>query len=451
MRAIRLAMLAVGIAASLVSAARAESAPAWETDLEAARQEAQRTNRLLLVHCWTPSCGPCRAMEQTVFADPNVTHTLSQHYVPVKLNLQDDPQFGRKYGIRTIPTDVVILPDGTMVDRTNSPRTSESYIARFQQVAQVVAARQGQGDPSAAGAVAQNGAQHNPQAAQTPPGGAPQAPNAQPSPNPGQIPQVAVQPQSNLVGDRYKNHPLVNNQFAGRYGNEAQSAPPLVPATGDNPLLDRPAADYRQTNQPGETTPAGNAAPGMGMPFGAGNPAASQGPHPGMRQPGLNPHGSQPAPQPGPRPEPGNPASPQAGAPAASSHPAGLQLPPGVPPLAFDGYCVVSVRDDETWRMGNPAWGVIHRGQTYLFHSQEAQQEFRRRPDYYGLVLNGHDLVHYTETGQSITGSREFGATHKTGGVFLFANEANLQRFQNDPSTYISRLQQLQAAPPQQR
>ena len=267
---------------------------------------------------------------------------------------------------------------------------------------------------------------------------------------------------TSVVGDRYKDHPLVNNQFAGRYGNEAQPAPPMVPPTGNSPLLDRPAQNYR-SDQPDQPTvpqnggnpaaapqpvppqagPAGQPAPqhpGLGI-----GPGEQQRPQPGMPQPGMNLPGVQP-----PSAANKQQAAPQ-GEPAASNNPAGLQLPPGVPPLAFDGYCVVSVRDDEIWRMGNPAWGVIHRGQTYLFHSQQAQEAFRSRPDYYGLVINGHDVVHYAETGQLVPGSREFGATHKSGGVFLFANEANLQQFQNDPTTFISRLQGQQAAAPRQR
>jgi len=368
-------------------------------------------------------------MEQTVFADPNVTHSLTQHYVPVKLNLQDAPQFGRQYGIRTIPTDVVIRPDGTLIDRTNSPRTPEAYIARFQQVALAAAGNQ-QGQPGGAApdAVAQT---------------AEQQPGAnQMAAQPGQ-PQAAGQASpASLVGDRYKDHPLVSNQFADRYGNETQPAPPAVPPTQHNPLLDRPAHDYRQPEQPGPAQQA--AVPSAGM--GAAGPPAQQ---PGMPQQGMMPHGVQPPAATSAPPQTVGGAAPHGPqAPATSSHPAGLQLPPGVPPLAFDGYCVVSVRDDETWRMGNPAWGVIHRGQTYLFHSQKAQEAFRARPDYYGLVLNGHDVVHYAETGQLIPGSREFGATHKSGGIFLFANEANLQRFQNEPATFISRLQALQAAAP---
>ena len=135
MRATQFAGLLLLCVAPISARAAYEGAPAWETNVQTAQEQAGRSNRLVLVHCWTPSCGPCRAMEQTVFADPNVTHSLSQHYVPVKLNLQDDPDFGRKYGIKTIPTDVVIKPNGELVELTNSPRTSETYIAKFTQLA----------------------------------------------------------------------------------------------------------------------------------------------------------------------------------------------------------------------------------------------------------------------------------------------------------------------------
>ncbi len=411
MRATHL-MVSILFGLAPLSAMGFEPSPSWETNLKAAQEQASRTNRLVLVHCWTPSCGPCRAMEQTVFADPNVTHSLSQHYVPVKLNLQDDPEFGRKYGIKTIPTDVVIAPDGTMIEMVNSPRTSETYVSKFTQVA-LAAATQPVSTPAPAGELAPNGAA--PPAAVASNNPAPAAPG--PAASPG------------LVGDRYKDHPLVNG-FAGRYGNEAvQGAPPFGAPQGNPPQAEQSIPDYRHNATVSQPVYSGQ----------TNSPAAL-----GMTPPVGTP--SQPV---------GNPAavaSPTAPANSAVSNPHNIQLPPGVPPLAFDGYCTVTVRDQEAWQLGNSAWGVIHRGQTYLFATQQAQQVFQSKPDFYGMVLGGHDVIHYLETGQMVPGSREHGATYKSGGVFLFANEVNLKRFQEEPIGFINRLQQMQkpaAAQPQ--
>lgn len=400
-----------------LSAMGFETSPSWGTNVKAAQEQASRTNRLVLVHCWTPSCGPCRAMEQTVFADPNVTHSLSQHYVPVKLNLQDDPDFGQKYGIKTIPTDVVISPDGTMIEMVNSPRTPETYVSKFTQVA-LAAATQPVSTPAPASELAQNGAA-GPAAVASNGAGAAASPG--------------------LVGDRYKDHPLVNG-FAGRYGNEAVEGPPQFGTPQGTPSQGEPSIpDYRQhgnLSQPvyaGQTS--GPASPTMTPPV--ANPAPSLG---NPAQPVGNP--AQPVAN-----SPQNPAvgaSPAAPVSAAISNPHNIQLPPGVPPLAFDGYCTVTVRDQESWQLGNSAWGVIHRGQTYLFATQQAQQAFQSKPDFYGMVLGGHDVIHYLETGQMVPGSREHGATYKSGGVFLFANEANLKRFQDEPIGFINRLQQVQ-------
>ncbi len=413
MRAAYLAVLATVFVISPMSAAISNAAPHWETNLKAAQEQASRSQKLVLVHCWTPSCGPCRAMEQTVFADPNVTHTLSQHYVPVKLNLQDDPEFGRKYGIKTIPTDVVITADGGLVELTNSPRTAETYIAKFTQVA-LSSATQPVSTSVPMTEIAQNarGAMASPPTAVQPMTGVPTATNG------------------GLVGDRYKDHPLVNG-FADRYGQEAGPGIPDYRSgdVGDSRYGQPPAqpSPVVQPSQPAQqplANPAAiNQAPAAASGFGGSMTA------PAHREPAMQ--------------SPGAPA-------AVNPNPHNIQLPAGVPPLAFDGYCTVTVRNQEAWQLGNPAWGVIHRGQTYLFSSQQAQQEFRSKPDFYGLELGGHDVVLYLETGQLAHGSREFGATYQAGGVFLFVNEANLKKFQADPTRFISQLQQMRSNAPAQ-
>ena len=357
-------------------------------------------------------------MEQTVFADPNVTHSLSQHYVPVKLNLQDDPDFGRKYGIKTIPTDVVIAPDGTMIEMVNSPRTPETYISKFTQVA-LAAATQPVSTPAPATEVAQGNAAPAAVASNS---AAPAAPGAA-------APGPAASP--GLVGDRYKDHPLVNG-FAGRYGNEAVEGPPQFGSPqGNTPPADPAIPDYRQHGNISQPVYSGqtNGPAGAGIAPPAGTPVP---PTANNVQSNANPVQ--------------NPAlaSPAAPANPAVSNPHNIQLPPGVPPLAFDGYCTVTVRDQESWQLGNSAWGVIHRGQTYLFATQQAQQAFQSKPDFYGMVLGGNDVIHFLETGQMVPGNREHGATYKSGGVFLFANEANLKRFQEEPIGFINRLQQMQ-------
>ena len=41
--------------------AQSEGMP-WRTDFQAARAEAQQSGKLLLVHFWTETCGPCKLL-----------------------------------------------------------------------------------------------------------------------------------------------------------------------------------------------------------------------------------------------------------------------------------------------------------------------------------------------------------------------------------------------------
>src|SRR5262249_18608426 len=57
------------------------------------------------------------------------------------------------------------------------------------------------------------------------------------------------------------------------------------------------------------------------------------------------------------------------------------QLPPGSPPLGLDGFCAVSLVERKKWVAGDPLWGAIHRGRTYLFSGEGERQRFMANPD----------------------------------------------------------------------
>jgi YHS domain-containing protein len=134
------------------------------------------------------------------------------------------------------------------------------------------------------------------------------------------------------------------------------------------------------------------------------------------------------------------------------------QAAPAGPKFALDGYCVVSLVEQlhlpvqqQQWRKGDPRWGAVHRGQTYLFATQMEQQKFLANPDYYTPVLSGYDPVQFVEQGQLIEGRREHGFTHD-GRIYMFSSEQNLQKFWGSRDMFINRVQQaMNASANQQR
>lgn len=132
----------------------------------------------------------------------------------------------------------------------------------------------------------------------------------------------------------------------------------------------------------------------------------------------------------------GNGAPPQA-PPAGLSKLPTLQLPPGSPPLALDGFCPVTLSEKKAWTKGDTRWGAIHRGQTYLFTSHEEQQRFLSKPDAYSPVISGNDPVLALDNRQSVAGRREHGLFFENR-IYLFSTEASLDRFKQNPNRYAA-------------
>src|SRR3954471_20119583 len=146
-------LLSVVLGALLVAPALAQQeAVHWHNDLESAKVVAKSTNRLVLVHFWTPTCGPCMALNQNVFNQPGVASAIETHFVPVKLNADENSATATWYGINRVPTDVIVTPDGQMVAKLVSPPTPAAYVAEVTAAAGKFAAKSGQAYAKAAAA-----------------------------------------------------------------------------------------------------------------------------------------------------------------------------------------------------------------------------------------------------------------------------------------------------------
>ncbi len=131
--------------------------------------------------------------------------------------------------------------------------------------------------------------------------------------------------------------------------------------------------------------------------------------------------------------------NPPAGSPPAGDPPA-ISIPPGNPPLAMDGFCPVQIYEKNHWVRGNPRYGVIHRGRTYLFQGPEEAKRFYADPDRYAPVLSGQDVVLAVDQGLSVPGTRAVGVSYD-GHIYLFSSEASCQKFYQDPERYAGAVQ----------
>ncbi|HEX3727806.1 MAG TPA: thioredoxin family protein, partial [Pirellulales bacterium] len=134
MRQVRWFLQATIALAVVAASALAQDQIPWQPSLEAARQVAAQTNRLVCVHFWSTTCQPCMRLEKEVFSNAEVAKALEANFVMVKLNVDESPGTARVYGVSSIPADVIISPSGQLVSQVQSPPTATQYIAQLNRV-----------------------------------------------------------------------------------------------------------------------------------------------------------------------------------------------------------------------------------------------------------------------------------------------------------------------------
>ncbi|MEO0530530.1 MAG: DUF255 domain-containing protein [Planctomycetota bacterium] len=229
-------------------------------------------------------------------------------------------------------------------------------------------------------------------------------------------------------------------QAGGQYAAAAANAPDTSGYRGNSVTKTNAGAEFNQAyaNLIGQSTPP-TAPPANPV---AANPYATNPP-------------SQPAP---PAPAvvkndayapvtPEVPATPAKKPTAETVADASPQLPPGSPPLGFEGFCPVTMKSDWRWSKGDVRFGAIHRGRTYLFATSEAQKAFLADPDTYSPVLAGSDPVAAVDERRSVPGEREYAVEYE-GRFYLFANEKTLEKFWTDPTAYAKGVERVAALPP---
>lgn len=86
--------------------------PDWRTWSPKVFEQAKREGRLVLLDVKAAWCVACRRMDATGFRDPRVLDTLRQRYIPVRADIDLEPEIMKRYGARGVPAVVILDGEG---------------------------------------------------------------------------------------------------------------------------------------------------------------------------------------------------------------------------------------------------------------------------------------------------------------------------------------------------
>jgi protein disulfide-isomerase len=421
-------------------AAAQQGSVRWQQDIETAKATAKQTGRLVLVHFWAPSCAPCMALEQNVFNQPGIASALEAQFVPVKLNADENKATATGFGITRIPTDVILTPDGQVIGKLISPPTPAAYIAEMSQVASQFATRGGQAFASAAAAAPAPSQLNSAYASlQVAPHAVPAAASTQPSQPGGDRYAMAATAGAGLVaGTSAMPSGATQSVQPGMYApwsNPAQSPATTAPAATPPPTAATAAVPTPVANP--YVPPAQSSAPTHGSvpTVQAANSYVIGG------QAGPSMQAAAAVAQASPQPPAPNVATAASAVAPQAAVPDPRALPPNAPPLGFDGYCPVSMRQHWKWVAGDPRYGVVHVGRTYWFAGPNEQQQFLADPHRFSPALSGMDPVMAIDHRQQVPGKREHSIDYDNL-FYMFSSEATLQQFAANPERYATSVRQ---------
>lgn len=122
----------------------------WIESFEAAQRLSAENNVPLILHFEASWCGPCRRMDIEVLNNSAVKEFLGKRVIGMRVDADRHRDLIDSYHVSTLPTEIVLGPDGKETARYVGGVSLQAYLSRLQTVAKKTASVASGGEPAVA-------------------------------------------------------------------------------------------------------------------------------------------------------------------------------------------------------------------------------------------------------------------------------------------------------------
>jgi hypothetical protein len=105
----------------------------WLHDPQEAFDQAEESGRPVLLVLGGKRCSWCRKLEKDTLADAKVSALISESFVPLHVNAEDQPELAEVLAVESYPTTIVLTPEGDVVSSTPGYLPAIKYRKALQQ------------------------------------------------------------------------------------------------------------------------------------------------------------------------------------------------------------------------------------------------------------------------------------------------------------------------------
>lgn len=107
----------------------------WESNVTAALAKAEAQHKLVMVDFYTTWCRWCQRLDATTLSEPAVAAKISDGFVPVRLDAENDGrELAQKFGVDSYPTVVFLDKSGQEVYRIAGYLEPQDFLRELENV-----------------------------------------------------------------------------------------------------------------------------------------------------------------------------------------------------------------------------------------------------------------------------------------------------------------------------